>query len=267
MEKLGLVLEGGGVKGAYEVGVMSVLGELGIDFDGVAGTSIGAVNGALYLQGGYALMQEVWQGIYAGTILDIDDEILEKLKNRQIDRATLQYFKERVTSKQWILSGSYEKTQKFFSAIADEEALRKSGKDYGLITYNISDKKPVELMMDEIEEGKLIDFIIASATFPVFPPKVIDGKKYLDGGIYDNMPINLLARHGYDKILVLRTNVSDKRPRRELERNDLDLFYVCPENDLGHAMAFTSKRVENLRLLGREDAKRALDRGLREFLM
>lgn len=49
-------------------------------------------------------------------------------------------------------------------------------------------------MMDEIDEGKLVDYIIASATFPIFPPKIIDDKKYIDGGVYDNMPINLLVK-------------------------------------------------------------------------
>ena len=64
-----------------------------------------------------------------------------------------------------MLESSYEKSQKFFETIVNEEDIRASGKDYGLVTFNISDMQPVEKMMDEIDEGKLVDYIIASATF------------------------------------------------------------------------------------------------------
>lgn len=94
-------------------------------------------------------------------------------------------------------------------------------------------------MMDEIDEGKLVDYIIASATFPIFPPKIIDDKKYIDGGVYDNMPINLLVKNGYDKMLVIRTNVESKQPKRKVEGNP-DLFFIAPKEDLGPAMAFSS---------------------------
>ena len=60
-QKLGLVLEGGGVKGAYQVGVLLAIRELGVEFDGVTGTSIGAINGALYLEGGYDKLLDVWK--------------------------------------------------------------------------------------------------------------------------------------------------------------------------------------------------------------
>lgn len=49
-QKLGLVLEGGGVKGAYQIGALMAIRELMVEFDGVVGTSIGAINGAIYLE-------------------------------------------------------------------------------------------------------------------------------------------------------------------------------------------------------------------------
>ncbi|MEG1016631.1 MAG: patatin-like phospholipase family protein, partial [Oscillospiraceae bacterium] len=61
--KKALVLGGGGSKGAYECGAMRALRELGETFDIVTGTSIGALNGALYVQGDLESLEEMWETI------------------------------------------------------------------------------------------------------------------------------------------------------------------------------------------------------------
>ena len=204
-QKLGLVLEGGGVKGAYQIGALMAVRELLVEFDGVVGTSIGAINGAIYLEGGYSKLFDVWNEIQTNTVFDLSDEETAALKGLDLKPAILRVMLEKKLGTFKMLESSYEKSQKFFETIVNEEDIRASGKDYGLVTFNISDMQPVEKMMDEIDEGKLVDYIIASATFPIFPPKIIDDKKYIDGGVYDNMPINLLVKNGYDKMLVIRT--------------------------------------------------------------
>ncbi len=266
MKKLGVVLEGGGVKGAYQAGVFRALAEFNVEFDGIVGTSIGAVNGALYLQGGYDKIENVWKNVRLNTVFDFTDEELEKIVDMQVAPAVVEYFKRRLSEKGTLIEKSYLKAQEFFKTSVDEVAIRNSGKDFGVVTFNISDFKPVEIMMSQIEIGKLEDYVIASATFPIFPPKVIDGKKYIDGGVYDNMPINLLARNGYDKMLVIRTNPMAQKPKRSLERDDLDIYYIAPSEDLGKAMAFTSSRVKKFMEMGYIDAHCCWDAGLKEFL-
>ena len=59
----GLVLEGGGAKGAYHVGAFKALKELGIEIGGIAGSSIGAINGAMMVQGNYELLEKVWYSL------------------------------------------------------------------------------------------------------------------------------------------------------------------------------------------------------------
>ena len=56
----GLVLEGGGTKGAYQFGAYKALKELGIEFNGVSGTSIGALNGAFIVQDDFENMEDIW---------------------------------------------------------------------------------------------------------------------------------------------------------------------------------------------------------------
>lgn len=265
-KNLGLVLEGGGVKGAYQVGAMMALRELGIDFDGIAGTSIGAVNGALYLEGGYARLFDVWSEIKTNTIFDLTDEQVQELKGLDVRPAVFRYVLENRLKTIKMLEGSYEKSQEFFEGVVSEKNIRASQKDYGLVTFNLTDMEPVERMMSQIEGGKLVDFIIASATFPIFPAKVIDGKKYIDGGVYDNMPINLLVRDGYKHILVIRTNTDEKQPRRKVE-GEPELFFITPKEDLGPAMAFSQRRIHTYIEMGYDDTKALFDSGLKQFLL
>ncbi len=266
-EKLGLTLEGGGVKGAYEAGALSVIEAAGVTFDGVAGTSIGAVNAGLYAQGGAQKIGEMWKDVWAGTVMAIDDDLLLHIKNDGMDRASLIALSKRIVKLRSLLQNSYDKTQTFFSQYVDEDSIRKSGKQLGVVTYNVTDRRPVEALIDEIPEGKLVDYLIASATFPIFPPKEIAGKKYIDGGVYNNLPVNLLARGGFKKQLVIRTNPAAKKPKiKEPINGDLDLFFLIPDNELARVMEFTSSKVAELAERGREDARRAMEYGLAEFL-
>lgn len=266
-ERIGLALEGGGVKGAYEAGAICTIEEAGGFFEGAAGTSIGAINAALYVEGGATAVGNMWKEVWAGTVMDIDDELLLHIKNNGMDIESLASLGKRLIKFRSLLERSYDKTQRFFSAKVHEEIMRASGKQLGLVTYCLTDKRAVEALIDEIPEGRLVDFLIASATFPIFPPKEIDGKKYLDGGVYNNLPVNLLARGGFEKQLVIRSNPADKKPRiREQIRGDLDLFYIIPNAELAHVMEFTSSKVAELAKKGKEDALYALDHGLAEFL-
>lgn len=267
-EKLGLILEGGGVKGAYQVGALMAIRELGIEFDGVAGTSIGAVNGALYLEGGYAHLFDVWNKINTDTIFDISEDEINALKGLDVKPAVFKYVLEnRLKKTIKMLEGSYQRSQEFFENVVDEKSIRESDKDYGLVAFNISDMEPFEHMMCDIPKGKLVDYIIASATFPIFPAKVIDGKKYIDGGVYNNMPINLLENCGYKKILVIRTNPNEDRLfKRKIEENK-DIFYIAPKADLGSPMAFSHRRVHVFSEMGYDDTKELFDNGLKDFLL
>ena len=165
---------------------------------------------------------------------------------------------KKLLSAREIIKNSYEHTLNFVYNRLSEEEIRSSDIDFGCVTYNISDMEPFEAMKKDIPEGKLIDYIVASACVPIFPPKQIDGKKFIDGGVYDNMPINLLARTGCKEMIVVRTNPETKQPKRRIERDDLDIIYITPSANLGRAMAFSPERIENLKQLGYADAMRII---------
>ena len=75
IDDYGLVFSGGGTRGAYEIGAWKALNELGIKIQGVVGASIGAINGALFLQGDIDKAEKIYRGIRVEDILEIEQPI------------------------------------------------------------------------------------------------------------------------------------------------------------------------------------------------
>lgn len=78
----------------------------------------------------------------------------------------------------------------------DEKKVRNADKDFGIVTINLSSKKPMELFIEDIPRGKLIDYLMASSYLPVFKKEKMDGSIFLDGGFYDNLPVNMIVKKG-----------------------------------------------------------------------
>ncbi|HQK54427.1 MAG TPA: patatin-like phospholipase family protein, partial [Sedimentibacter sp.] len=189
----GLVLEGGGARGAYHVGAYKAIRELNIEIGGIAGTSIGAINGAMMVQGDYELLEKIWLSVDSYELFDLDEKTIEDLRNfnlRNINFSYLLHQSKEILSNRGL---DTSRLRELFDYYIDEEKIRSSNIDFGIVTVNLTDKKPMELMKEDIPEGKLIDFLIASANLPAFRIEEVDGKKYLDGGFYNNLPIDILA--------------------------------------------------------------------------
>lgn len=76
----GIVLEGGGARGAYQIGAYKALAEEGIEVRGVAGTSVGALNGAIIAQGNFEKAYELWHDISYSKVIKANDDEIERLK-------------------------------------------------------------------------------------------------------------------------------------------------------------------------------------------
>ena len=73
-----LALEGGGARGAYQVGVWKALAEKGIGFNAVSGTSVGALNGAMFAMGELDKAMDIWQNIAFSKVMNVDEELLSR---------------------------------------------------------------------------------------------------------------------------------------------------------------------------------------------
>jgi len=102
----GLVLEGGGAKGAYQIGACKAMRELGISYGAVAGTSIGALNGAMIVQDELDKAYELWYEMSPSKVFDIEEVRLEELKKLDISHDGLLYYMKKTKklppAKVWI---------------------------------------------------------------------------------------------------------------------------------------------------------------------
>lgn len=98
------------------------------------------------------------------------------------------------------------------------------------------------------------EYIMGSANFPGFKLHPIDGKYYIDGGIHDNCPVNLLIRKGYKDIIAIRTSEKDKLQR--LESKDANIINIIPSEDLGKTLIFNNELIRKNIRLGYYDSKR-----------
>lgn len=249
----GLVLEGGGTRGAYQIGAYEALMDLGIEIKGIAGTSIGAINGAMFAQGDLELSKELWENLDHSMIINMEEDDISKLYNLKFEKNDLLYMFEKV--KEVLKDGGLDISPLKFTIdkYIDEERIRKSGKDFGIVTFNLTDLKPKELFLEDIPKGSLKEYILASAYMPVFKGEKLNGSYYLDGAFYDNLPFKMLENKEYNKLIVIRIHGTGvvKKPSK-----DVEYIVIEPKEDLGHSLEFNQERVRYNIKLGYYDTLR-----------
>ncbi|MDQ6423057.1 patatin-like phospholipase family protein [Paenibacillus sp. LHD-117] len=253
---LGLALEGGGAKGAYHMGVLKAYLEMGHTFDAVVGTSIGAINGAVIAQGDFEQGYRLWEKLDARLIFDLSDEEYHLLMRRKLDTNALRHLASRTRKLIASRGMNTRKMRQLIASIVDEDRLRGSTADFGLVTVSLTDRAPLELYKDDIPQGRLADYLMASAAFPGFQPTVIDDKAYIDGGLYDNCPINMLARKGYKHAVAIRT--LGLGITRKVEYPDIAVTTIAPSEPLGGTMSFNPDAIRRSLDMGYYDAIRHL---------
>lgn len=232
--KTALVLGGGGSRGAYEIGVWQALRELGIPIDIVTGTSVGAINGALIAQDAFDLAVSLWKEIETPMVFDVD--IKDILSNTGIGNAKL---------------------KTLLRKYIDEDAVRRSAVEYGLVTAELPAMTPKFLMKEQIPEGLLVDYILASSTlFPAMKGYEINSLKYVDGGFTDNMPVGLALDHGATHVVAVDLEAVGVIRKKRLNDADFIRIIQCPW-DLGNFLVFDKINSKKILRLGYLDTLKA----------
>ena len=239
----GIALEGGSSKGAYHLGVLKALFERGYKFKGVVGTSIGAFNAAMIAQGDFDICYNMWKNMQPETLFNVDNQFMENLIDKNIDRSMLEYASEEAKNVIRNKGIDTAKLRKILDTYIDEDKIRKSDIDFGLVTVEFDGLKPipVEIFKEDIPKGKIKDYIMASANLPVFKSEDIDGKMFIDGGFYDNCPLRLLESKGYDDLIAVR--VSPNRKLREPINESTKFIEIKPSEPLGRGLIFSNETI------------------------
>ena len=224
--KTGLVLAGGGAKGAYQIGAYKALKELGFKFDVIVGTSIGAMNAYILSQGKDAEAETLWTTMKTKEVFDME----HILKNKGLKFTTVK-----------------NTLNEYFS----EEAARNSDIRLGVCTTVFPEKTPKYVWADKCPEGKLLEYVLASCTlYPVVPPAEIDGVRYIDGGFCDYMPVSMALDAGCDRIIAVHLNGTKAIELKAPERYAKSFMTVIRSDwDLGSVTEFSPEHgIRNMEL-------------------
>lgn len=251
-----LVLGGGGAKGAYEIGAIAALEELGIRAGSVYGTSVGALNAAMYAQGNMEAAEALWGSIKLGDVICAEDAaIAEDVENLFDHPEKLLEFITRNAQRKGV---DVTPLQEIMRRTVSEEAVRRSTVRLGVVATRFPTLSMVEKRLEDMEAGTLHDWLLASAScFPIFPMKVIGQERYIDGGFCDNTPVDMAVRAGARHIIAV--DIGKHRSHSRYDRRP-NVTYIRTAHPLGGLLTFDPARSAQNRILGYNDTMRAFGR-------
>lgn len=254
-KEYGLVLEGGGAKGAYQIGAWKALKEAGVKIKGIAGTSVGALNGALICMGDIETAENLWKNISYSKIMSVDDEVVEKVfQHKKISREELRGMTERLAG------GGLDVTplKELIAQSIDEEKIQNSPIDLYVLTFSVDEFRELDIDIKEAEPELIKDYLLASAyVFPIFKNEKLHGKTYIDGGAINNVPLGSLIQREYKDIIVIRIFGIGREKKVKIPEDTM-VYTVAPGVNLGNILDFNPKMSKRNMERGYYDTMRML---------
>ncbi len=241
MNDYALVLAGGGAKGAYQIGVWRALREFSADrlIGAVAGTSVGSLNGALYISGEYKKALSLWQNIRHDDILTTS-QVSGSMSRENIFSSLL---KDNILTR--IKAGIFSRSglSEIIRSNLNFNAVRRSKLPLYVTLFNIKSLSAEYIRIFPYDSNERIEkLLLASSSIPViFPPEVIGGRSYYDGGVADNCPIKPLYKDGYRKFIVvwLSHDVSSNISEHRVKFPDAEIINIIPSEEQGNLLTGT----------------------------
>lgn len=225
-----LVLGGGGGKGAYQIGAWQALREYEVDklIGAVAGTSVGALNTALFVQGDFEAARNVWNQVDNDKILYLDkNRYLQALKKFQLGRI----FSDGVFSNQGLLNLLTANTDLEKVSRAQMPAFATCSRipEFSLKNFKLPELTASYIRINGLPPEEISAVLLASSAIPVvFDSVEIKGEHYVDGGLVDNVPIQPLYDLGFRKFIVINLDMYQRLPREQFR--DADIIEIMPDH-------------------------------------
>lgn len=287
MKGIGLVFAGGGGKGSYEIGVWKYLHEIGLDqyVRAVSGTSVGALNAALFVGSSYELAEDLWLNISQDKILTPKEVSSEDIMNWFVTNG-LMLSAPLTMGVSKVVSGTIFGVEKLVQGMitkmrGDHMFSREGIVDMISDGLNCNRIRTSEIpcfvtcvrcpgfvverfKLEEYSDEEITKLLLASSAIPIiFPNEEFRGNKYCDGGIPivgDNVPVEPVYKTGVENIIVVHLSQDTLVDKEQFPNSKI--IEIVPREDLGNALSGTldfSQEGASARLqLGYEDAKRIM---------
>ena len=257
-KEYGLVLEGGGAKGAYQIGAWRALKEAGVKIKGVSGTSVGALNGALICMDDLERAENLWGNIAYSQVMDVEDSQMQLLFDKA--RMTSELLRETLRETFRVLGeGGMDITplRRLIEENIDEDQIRKSPVEFFSCTYSLTDHRELNVDMKAVPEGQMKDMLLASSYLPVFKNEKLHGKTYVDGGATNVLPVDVLLERGYTDLILLRIFGVGHEKRINIP-DEVSITEIAPRMNLGSVLRFDAARSRKNMRTGYFDALRVI---------
>ena len=252
--KTGLVLGGGGARGCYEIGAWQAFHECGVHFDCVAGTSIGALVSAIYVQHTLKPLVDFVYTMSPAMIAEGMPEMPDSLRDIRSHREELIRFFQKYIRQGTDISPLKDAIHRMF----DWTLFSESTVDFACMTINVTKMQGEAFFKKDMTEENAESVILASAScFPAFPMLKMGNDYYIDGGMEDNLPIGLAQEMGAQKIVAIDVH----GPGREKPLpSDGSVVYMQPVIDLNNFLDFREDSCVRSLHLGYLETMKRYDR-------
>ncbi len=263
--KRGIALGGGGARGAYEMGALKALKEMGYldNVDLISGVSVGSLNASMVAMDKFKEGEEIWLSNHSETLFSHPPSIIKSVMDKKL---TL------------LDKGMYETEalESLMDEMFDYDLLRKSNVLVGIayvgdektgffelikanIKYLFEHKNWMHYVnLKDLSDTEIKNTILASCAIPLmFKPIIIDGKKYYDGGMYERLPIRPLIEAGCDEIIAIDLFRLSLKRKKSIDGSKL--IHIYPSTNLGGIMDFSKNKNLTRFEAGYLDAKKALN--------
>lgn len=297
MKGIGIVFAGGGGKGAYEIGVWKYLHELGLEqyVRVVSGTSVGALNAALFVGSSYETAENLWLNVEPQKILTpkkiSTKEIISwlglEMKNpilNKIGKMTSVVASETIFGVEKLAQLTLMKMRTEYLFSRDGLiAMISNGLNFGQLQnsdipcfatcLHCPDLKVERFKLNDFDEEYITKVLLASSAIPVvFSNEELAGKKYCDGGVPvvgDNVPIKPVYDTGVENIIVV--HLSQETLVDKSRYGNSRIIEIVPSDNLGDAVTgtldFTPEGAERRIQMGYADAKNIMQPMLEMLLL
>lgn len=258
-KQYGIVLEGGGAKGAYQIGAWRALREAGVQIKGIAGASVGSLNGALMCMDDLGQAEYIWENISYSKVMDIDDELMAQLQHGRLRDLSLKAVADNAL--RVLKEGGFDiaPLRRLIAETVDEDRIRSSERELYITTFSVDERKGIVVDVKNLPDGGISDALLASAYFLAFKNEKLGGKRYMDGGGFNNVPANVLIDKGYQDIIIIRIYGLGFDTEKVIQVPDgVTISHIAPKQDLGGILEFDKKKAKRNMMLGYYDAKRFL---------